>query len=115
MPDVPAPVVRERLSTVELSGSPDRIEGYRVTMAPGHLTGLHHHPGGVVGVVTGGTVLFEYRGEVRVLKAGDAFTEAPGATVERFDNASASEPATFIAYYTLRDDALIVPGAGPSK
>lgn len=95
--------MREKLSSITLSGMPTRIEGYRVVLKPGQASGLHHHPGGVVGVVTSGTVQFSCGDEVRQLAAGDAFVEPPGATVANFDNASSQEPATFIAYYPLAE------------
>jgi quercetin dioxygenase-like cupin family protein len=111
MADATNSVARERLSKLDLSGRPDRIEGYRVTLAPGQRSGVHHHPGGVAGVVTCGTVVFERDGEVLMLHAGDAFTELPGVTIARFDNASENEPAIFVAYYPLvGDEALLVPG-----
>jgi quercetin dioxygenase-like cupin family protein len=101
-----------RLSTLELHSPVDRLETYRVTLGPGSHTGLHHHPGGVVGVVIAGTVIFERSGEVETLRAGDAFVERPGAAIERFDNASDREPAVFIAHYILQgNQPLLVPGA----
>jgi quercetin dioxygenase-like cupin family protein len=97
----PSTILREKLSSITLSGAPTRIDGYRVVLKPGQTSGLHHHPGGVVGVVTSGTVQFSCGDEVRQLEAGDAFVEPPRVTVARFDNASSHEPATFIAYYPL--------------
>src|ERR1700743_3189178 len=106
-----SPITRERLSSLPLAEAPDRVESYRVVLGPGQRTGEHHHPGGVVGVVTEGVIIFELGGTQRRLEAGDAFVEPPGATVARFDNASADAPATFIAHYLLRaNQPLIVKG-----
>jgi quercetin dioxygenase-like cupin family protein len=104
-------VSREHLSSVDLTSKVDRIESYRVVLGPGQRTGVHHHPGGVVGVIVSGSVIFECNGEVRTLNAGDAFVEVPGAPVVRFDNASDDQPAVFIAHYPLEgNQPLLVTG-----
>jgi len=106
-------VTREQLVSLALR-APDRIEGYRVVIAPGGSSGLHHHVGGVVGVVIGGTARYERDGVVQALAAGDAFDEPAGETITRFDNASTTEPLTFIAFYPLRGDMdLLTPGEAP--
>jgi Uncharacterized conserved protein, contains double-stranded beta-helix domain len=110
-------IVREHLVTGDLTGAgsggkrADRVELYRITMPPGQTSGVHTHPGGVVGHVTDGRIIFELEGRpAQELSAGSAFFEPPGAVVRRFDNASAEEPATFVACYPLTgDEPLIQP------
>jgi quercetin dioxygenase-like cupin family protein len=108
-------IAREHLLTADLSGRTDRIErmeSYQVTLPPGQASGRHTHPGGVVGYVTGGLVGYELDGQpVQELRAGSAFFEPPGAIVHRFDNLSASEPATFVACYLLTGDQPLIQPA----
>lgn len=107
-------IVREHLVTGDLTDRGqriDRVELHHITMPPGQAAGVHTHPGGVIGHVTGGRIIFELEGRpAEELSAGSAFFEPPGTTVLRFDNASTSEPATFIACYPLAgDEPLIQP------
>jgi hypothetical protein len=46
---------------------------------------------------------------VPTIKAGDGFFEPAGVTIERFDNASSTEPAEIVAYYLTdsKDRSLI--------
>lgn len=56
----------------------------------------------MVGQIVAGTIAFAPEGEEpRTLRAGDAFHEPAGATIAHFDNASDTEPATFVAFYLL--------------
>jgi TetR/AcrR family transcriptional regulator, transcriptional repressor for nem operon len=107
-------ITREHLLTGDLSARPgrvDRVEIYQVTLPPGQATGRHTHPGGVAGYVTSGEIAFEPEGQPgRELRAGSAFFEPAAATISRFDNLSAAEPATFIGCYLLTgDEPLIQP------
>jgi quercetin dioxygenase-like cupin family protein len=100
----PRPIVRESLLTAVLDGAPavERVQVARIELAPGQETGLHVHPGAVVGLVTSGTIRFQVEGdEERTLQAGDAFHEPAGVRIAHFDNASESEPAVFVAHYLL--------------
>jgi len=101
-------IVREHLLTGDLSGRPgriDRVEAHQVTLPPGQAAGRHTHPGGVVGCVTSGRIAYQLDGQpTEELHAGSAFFEPAGATVLRFDNLSASQPATFVACYLLTGD-----------
>src|SRR5689334_17146091 len=79
-----------------------RVEIKQIDFAPSQATGLHNHPCPVVGYIAKGTVLFQVEGEgPRTLHAGDAFFEPPNKTMLHFDNASDTEPMTFIAFYLL--------------
>ena len=102
---------RTKLLTHPVDAAPDRPEAYRVKLPPGQPAGRHLHPCPVTGYVETGLIAFERDGHpVRELGPGDVFFEPPGETIRRFDNLSASEPATFIAFYLLSgDQSLIQP------
>lgn len=97
------PIVRRTpLVTAPLASAPDRIEAYCVTLGPAQRSGSHLHVGGVTGYVVSGTIIFALDGAPeRRLRAGDGFYEPPGRRVERFDNASTTTEAVFIAFYPL--------------
>jgi quercetin dioxygenase-like cupin family protein len=62
------------------------------------------------GYIADGAIAFQIEGQLaKILKQGDAFHEPVNARMMRFDNASDSAPATFIAFYLLRpgEDRLI--------
>ena len=76
------------------------VRGARIRFAPRQTTGLHRHPISVAGVVTAGSFIFKREGEAeRIIKTGDSFFEPAGVTTERFDNASATEPAEIVAFF----------------
>jgi Cupin domain len=76
------------------------IRGARIQFAPGQPTGRHRHPISVVGVVTAGSFIFSKEGEAeKIIKTGESFFEPAGVTIDRFDNASASESAEIMAFY----------------
>jgi quercetin dioxygenase-like cupin family protein len=105
-------ITREHVLTADLTGRAariDRVETHLVTLPPGQATGLHTHPGGVTGYLTGGRVVFEVDGQpAQELRAGSAFYEPAGATILRFDNLSATEPATFVGCYLLTGDQPLI-------
>jgi quercetin dioxygenase-like cupin family protein len=73
-----------------------------ITFQAGQQTGTHTHPCPVVGYIASGTALLEVQGQPpQKLLAGSAFYEPADTVILRFDNASASAPLTFIAYYLL--------------
>jgi quercetin dioxygenase-like cupin family protein len=100
---------RTMLLTHPLSAAPDRMEAYRVELAPGQPAGPHFHPGPVAGYVESGLIAFERDGQpVRELRPGDVFFEPAGEVIRRFDNSSAREPATFVAFYLLNGDQPLI-------
>ena len=86
------------------------VRGARIRFAPRQPTTLHRHPISVAGVVTAGSFIFKREGEAeKVIKTGDPFFEPAGVTIEKFDNASGTEPAELVAFYLTdsKDRALI--------
>lgn len=102
-------IAREHLLTGEFDAHIDRIEAHRITLQPAQQAGRHSHPGGVVGYVVDGDILFEIEGQpMTSLHKGSVFYEPPGAVIARFDNASDTAPATFIAFYPLTGDQALI-------
>lgn len=104
-------VIRKDILTA-LTGdrSVGRVEIKRIDFAPGQKTGLHRHPGPVVGYVAHGTILFQVEGQPPMsLSEGDAWFEPADSKIVHFDNASSQDPATFIAFYLLgKDDQKLI-------
>ncbi len=76
------------------------VRGARIPFAPRQPTTLHRHPISVAGVVTAGSFVFKREGEPeKIIKTGDAFFEPAGVTIEKFDNASSTEPGELVAFY----------------
>lgn len=87
---------------LEPSKTTHRVEIKQIDFAPGQASGLHTHPCPVAGYVARGSVAFQVEGErQKTLYAGDAFFEPPNKKILHFDNASPTEPMTFIAFYLL--------------
>lgn len=75
---------------------------HRVVLHPLQKSGTHKHIGGVIGFVLSGIISLQLQGaDPIILRGGDAFVEPPGARILRFDNLSATEPAEFLATYSL--------------
>ena len=95
-------VARVHLLTGSFDAHIDRVEVHRITLQPAQQTGRHTHTGGVVGYVIDGDILFEIDGQPATrLRNGSVFYEPPGVVIARFDNASDTATATFIACYPL--------------
>jgi quercetin dioxygenase-like cupin family protein len=102
------PPVRRPLAMLTIDGGTavEHVQITEITLAPGAPVGRHLHPVPVVGYIVTGQILFEIDGgEPRLLSAGEAFYEPPAVTILHFDNASASESATFVAVYLLGSKA----------
>jgi quercetin dioxygenase-like cupin family protein len=103
-PNTHSTITRKALLTALLTGntSIERVEIKEIELAPGQRAGLHRHPCNVVGYIAHGTIVYELEGQpAKVLHVGDAFHEPEDARVVRFDNASETVPARFIAVYLL--------------
>ena len=97
-------IVRKPLLTAILDPgkATSRIEIKEIEFRPGQATGLHVHLGPVVGYITKGAAAFQVEGQLlNTLHAGDAFFEPANTKILHFDNASSTEPMTFIAFYLL--------------
>ena len=100
---------REKLLTHSVHAAPDRVDAYRVELAPGQPAGPHTHPGPVAGYVESGRIAFERDGHrVRELHPGDVFFEPAGEIIHSFDNLSDSESAVFVAFYLLTGDQPLI-------
>jgi quercetin dioxygenase-like cupin family protein len=78
------------------------VDVREISFAPGQQTGRHLHPCPVVGYIAEGAAVLQIEGrEPQSLPMGSAFHEPAGTVIERFDNASQTEPMRFIAYYLL--------------
>lgn len=80
------------------------MDGWQVTVseiheAPGQVGRKHRHPGFVLVYVLEGAVVAKISdGPEKTYKAGEMFYEFPGSTHEVSRNASATEPARFLAF-----------------
>lgn len=94
-----------------LDGSRLEATLVEVTYPPGATSSPHSHPCAVIGYVVSGAVRMQVKGEAEaVYHAGQTFYEAPNGVHQVSANASATEPATFIASFTCdRRTALTVP------
>lgn len=100
------PVRHELLTAPATVESVERVKMLRVELSPGQTAGRHLHPCPVVGLVLTGSIRFQAAGEPDTkLTPGQAFHEPAGIEIPHFDNASKTEPATFLACY------LLAPGA----
>jgi quercetin dioxygenase-like cupin family protein len=73
-----------------------------VSYAPGGKSPSHHHAGSafVVGYVLSGAIRSQVNdGAVQVFRAGESWTEQPGAHHRISENASATEPAQLLAIF----------------
>lgn len=72
-----------------------------VTYPPGGASAAHSHPCPVVGVVLEGSVRMQVRGEAEaVYHVGESFYEAPNGVHAVSANASRTESARFLAFFT---------------
>ncbi len=83
-----------------LDGSRLKVTTVEVTYPPGGSSAPHSHPCPVIGYVLKGAVRMQVKGgALSIHKAGDSFYEAPNGVHLVSENASAKEPATFLAYF----------------
>ncbi len=78
------------------------INAIVVTYKPGGKSPPHRHARSafVIGYVLSGSIRSQVNGgEVQVFRAGEHWTEAPGAHHDLSENASATEPASLLAIF----------------
>jgi quercetin dioxygenase-like cupin family protein len=76
------------------------LPAFEVTYPPGGSSSPHSHPCPVIGYVLKGAVRMQVKGGTEaVYRAGDSFYEEPNGIHMVSKNASATEPATFLAYF----------------
>ena len=82
-----------------------------VTYGPGESSARHSHPCAVIGYVIEGAVRMQVKGEPEATyKAGQSFYEAPNGVHSISANASKTERARFLAYFTCdHETPLTVP------
>jgi quercetin dioxygenase-like cupin family protein len=87
----------------------------QVTYGPGQSSQPHSHPCPVVGYVISGAVRMQVKGEAeQVYTPGQSFYEDPNGVHQVSANASQTEPATFLAFFTCdRETPLTVPPPAP--
>jgi quercetin dioxygenase-like cupin family protein len=84
----------------QLDGSRLKVTTVEVTYPPGGSSAPHSHPCPVIGYVLNGAVRMQVKGgALSIYKTGDSFYEAPNGIHLVSQNASAKEPATFLAYF----------------
>ena len=99
----PGAAVRQVFSRAlpRLNGNRLHVQVVEVTYPPGGASRPHSHPCAVVGYVLSGAVRTRVQGEAEaVYRAGQTFYEAPNGVHAVSANASATEPARFLAYFT---------------
>ncbi len=88
-----------------MRGTALQVRLIEVTYAPGGSSKPHSHGCPVVGYVVSGAVRMQVRGEAeKIYKAGDTFYEAANGVHQVSANASATEPAKFLAYFVCDGD-----------
>lgn len=103
-------IVRKPLLTALVGGRPvGTVDIREIQFQPGRATGRHLHPCPVIGYIAAGAAVLEIDGQPpQPLPTGSAFYEPADTVIARFDNASATEPMTFIACYLLRADEPLI-------
>ena len=118
-PSTFADVTREPLATLQITPGKavDRVEVKKLTITPGGKTNPHSHPGPVISYVVQGVLIVKIAGgEEKTFKPGEVIYEPGNTVIEKFDNASATEPVVFIADYLLSaGDTEIIHFLGPDK
>jgi quercetin dioxygenase-like cupin family protein len=77
-----------------------QVTTVEVTYPPGGSSAPHSHPCPVIGYVLKGAVRMQVKGGTEgIYRAGDSFYEEPNGVHMVSKNASAKEPAIFLAYF----------------
>ncbi len=84
-----------------LDGGRLQAKVVEVTYGPGESSKQHSHPCAVIGYVIEGAVRMQVKGEPEATyKAGQSFYEAPNGVHAVSANASKTQRARFLAYFT---------------
>jgi quercetin dioxygenase-like cupin family protein len=87
-----------------------------VTYGPGEWSPAHSHPCAVIGYVIEGAVRMQVKGEPEATyQAGQSFYEAPNGVHAISANASKTERARFLAYFTCDRESPLTVAAPESK
>jgi quercetin dioxygenase-like cupin family protein len=102
-----------------LDGTRLQVTTVEVTYPPGGASQPHTHPCPVIGYVLHGAVRMQVQGgPASLYKAGDSFYEPPNGIHLVSKNASAQQPATFLAYFICDHSAPLsvkVPQSQPER
>ncbi len=103
-------IVRKPLLAAAIGGrSVGSVDVREIRFEAGQTTGRHVHPCPVLGYIASGAAVLEIEGRPpQPLLAGAAFYEPADTVIARFDNASSTEPMTFIAFYLLTADEPLI-------
>jgi quercetin dioxygenase-like cupin family protein len=119
-PRQPAPPSQSRLALSRtlkpMDGREIRVRVVEVTYPPGGANASHTHPCPVVGYVLEGSLRMQVNeGAEAIFRKGDTFYEEPGDIHRISANASATEPARFLAYFTCDREVaqLSTPASAP--
>jgi quercetin dioxygenase-like cupin family protein len=95
-----------------LDGGRLQAKVVEVTYGPGESSKQHSHPCAVIGYVLEGAVRMQVKGEPEATyKVGQSFYEAPNGVHAVSANASKTERARFLAYFTCDHDAPLTVAA----
>jgi quercetin dioxygenase-like cupin family protein len=94
-----------------MDGAKLAVSVVEVNYAPGQSSSAHSHPCPVVGYVISGAMRMQVKGEAeQTYTAGQTFYEPPNGVHQVSANASQTEPAKFLAFFTCdRETPLSVP------
>ena len=101
-----------------MDGKEIRVKLVDVTYAPGGANASHSHPCPVVGYVLQGALRMRVNDAPEAIyRTGDTFYEGPGDIHRTSANASATEPARFLAYFMCDREVaqLSVPTPSPNS
>jgi quercetin dioxygenase-like cupin family protein len=88
-----------------MDGREIRVKVVEVTYAPGGANASHTHPCPVIGYVLRGALRMRVNDDPEVIyRTGETFYERAGDIHRTSANASTTEPARFIAYFTCDRD-----------
>jgi quercetin dioxygenase-like cupin family protein len=115
------PSVRTALSQPlpPMEGSRLAVTVLEVSYGPGGSSPPHSHPCPVIGYVVEGALRVQEQGQAETTyRTGEAFYEAPYGVHLVSSNASDTDPARFLAYFTCDHDtplSVAVPGSDDTR